>query len=130
MASILAKMGLDTKDFSQKLERVEGRTKKFADKFGSTLGASLPALSRQHIDDPRLLGPNKLAALAHQRAVRSAMKKDQKDLRSSMDTPAEQEYVEAMLAALQPRQQPTPRVVEAQQVLECCARLRIALKLK
>ena len=35
MASILAKMGLDTKDFSQKLERVEGRTKKFADKLKS-----------------------------------------------------------------------------------------------
>ena len=80
---------------------IDMHMKAFADKFGSTLGASLPALSRQHIDEPpRLLGPNKLAALAHQRAVRSAMKKDQEDLRSSVDTPAKQEDLEALIAAL------------------------------
>lgn len=45
MASILAKMGLDTKDFSQKLERVEGRTKKFADKFGSFIKSGVKIAS-------------------------------------------------------------------------------------
>ena len=35
MASILAKMGMDTTEFSQSLEKVEKKTKKFSDKFGT-----------------------------------------------------------------------------------------------
>ena len=64
--------------------------KAFADKFESTLAASLPSLSLHHADVPLgLLGDNDKQALAHQRAVRTAMKRDQDDLRSSVDKPAE-----------------------------------------
>lgn len=61
----------------------------------------MPRLSYAQADaSPKLLGANAKAALAHQKAVRSAMKKDQEDLRSSVDTPAKQEDVVAMLAAM------------------------------
>ena len=56
------------------------------------------------MDRPKLLGTDQrqvLAALAHQRAVRSAMKKDQEDLRSSLDTPEKEQDSEARLVALQ-----------------------------
>ena len=73
----------------------------FAAKFESILAAALPPLSNEHAHaPPRLLGDNPLEALAHQQAVRNAMKKDQEDLRSSVDTPARQQDLEAMLAAL------------------------------
>jgi len=76
--------------------------KAFAEKFGSTLAAAMPPLSHEHADaPPRLLGASASEALAHQRAVRQAMKKDQADLRSSVHTPAKQEDLEAMLAALE-----------------------------
>ena len=72
-----------------------------ADKFGSTLTATLPPLPYEHIEEPpRLLGANASEALVHQRTVRKAMKKDQADLRSSVDTNAKQDDLEAMLAAL------------------------------
>ena len=75
--------------------------KSFAEKFASTLNASMPRLSYAQADaSPKLLGANAKAALAHQTAVRSAMKKDQEDLRSSVDTPAKQEDAVAMLAAM------------------------------
>lgn len=41
MASILAKMGLDTDDFNRKLGRVEDKTKKFSDKFGSLIASGV-----------------------------------------------------------------------------------------
>jgi len=41
MASILAKMGLDTDDFNRKLGRVEEKTKKFSDKFGSLIASGV-----------------------------------------------------------------------------------------
>ena len=76
--------------------------KAFADKFGSTLTATLPPLSHQHSEmPPRLLGPNASEALAHQRTVRNAMRKDQTDLRSSVGTNAKQDDLQAMLAALE-----------------------------
>ncbi len=54
------------------------RMKAFADKFGSTLTATLPPLSHQLSEmPPRLLGPNASEALAHQPTVRNAMRKDQ-----------------------------------------------------
>ena len=62
---------------------------------------SMPRLSYAKADaSPKLLGANAKAALAHQKAVRSAMEKDQEDLRSSVGTPAKQEDVVAMLAAM------------------------------
>ena len=58
--------------------------KTFADRFGENLAATLPPISQQHVNaDPRLLGSDKwqvVAALAHQRAVRNDMKKEQEDL--------------------------------------------------
>ena len=75
--------------------------KSFAEKIASTLNASMPRLSYTQSDaSPKLLGANAKAALAHQKAVRNAMDKDQEDLRSSVDTPAKQEDVVAMLAAM------------------------------
>ena len=75
--------------------------KAFAAKFESALAAALPPLSCEHADaPPRLLGANAQEALAHQQAVRNAMKKDQEDLRSSVDTPTNQEDLEAALATL------------------------------
>ena len=75
--------------------------KAFADKFGSTLTATLPPLPCEQTEaPPRLLGANASEALAHQRAVRNAMKKDQADLRSSAEKNAKQDDLEAMLAAL------------------------------
>ena len=76
--------------------------KAFADKFGASLAATLPPRSHQHTEaPPRWLGPNAKSALAHQRAVRKAMKKDQADLRSGVDRNAKQDDLEAMLAALE-----------------------------
>ena len=75
--------------------------KAFADKFGSTLTATLPPLSHQHAEAPLgLLDPSAAAALSHQRTVRSAMKKDQTDLRNAVDTDAKPDDLQAMLAAL------------------------------
>ena len=45
MASILAKMGLDTDDFNRKLGRVEDKTKKFSDKFGSLIKSGVKIAS-------------------------------------------------------------------------------------
>ena len=76
--------------------------KAFADKFESTLAASLPSLSLHHADVPLgLLGANDKQALAHQRAVRTAMKRDQHDLRSSVEKPATLNDLEAIIAALE-----------------------------
>ena len=64
--------------------------KAFADKFEDTLAASLPLLSLHHADVPQgLLGAKDKLALAYQRAVCTAMKRDQDDLRSSVDKPAQ-----------------------------------------
>ena len=77
----------------------------FADKFESTLSLSLPALALEHRDKALgLRGTNKKQAIAHQRAVRTAMKKDQDDLRSSvakLDTPNNLEAIKAALENLQ-----------------------------
>ena len=63
--------------------------KAFDDKFAETLAASPSSLSLYHADlQLELLGTNDKLALAHQRAVRTAMKRDQDDLRSSVDKPA------------------------------------------
>ena len=84
---------------------VDMQMKAFADKFGANLAATLPSISQQHVDaDPRFLGTDKrqaVAALAHQRAVRNDMKKEQEDLRSSVDTPDKEGELEARLAALE-----------------------------
>ena len=47
-----------------------------------------------------MLGANASEALAHQRTVRKALKKEQAHLRSSVDAHAKQDDLEAMLAAL------------------------------
>ena len=76
--------------------------KAFADKFAETLAASLPSLSLHHADVPLgLLGANDKLALAHQRAVRTAMKRDQDDLRSSVDKPSNLNDLESITAALE-----------------------------
>ena len=76
--------------------------KAFADKFEDTLAASLPLLSLHHADVPQgLLGAKDKLALAYQRAVCTAMKRDQDDLRSSVDKPAQLEDLESIIAALQ-----------------------------
>ena len=76
--------------------------KAFADKFEETLAASLPSLSLHHADVPLgLLGASDKQALAHQRAVRTAMKRDQDDLRSSVDKPATLNDLETITAALE-----------------------------
>ena len=60
--------------------------KAFANKFEASLNASLPQLSPNRADPPpRLLGSNTKQALAHQQAVRNAMRKDQEDLRDVME---------------------------------------------
>ena len=75
--------------------------KTFADKFGEDLAATLPPISQQHINaDPRLLGSDKcqvVTALAHQRAVRNDMKKEQEDLRSNVDKPDTEQELEAKM---------------------------------
>ena len=76
--------------------------KAFADKFEETLAASLPSLSLHHADVPLgLLGASDKLALAHQRAVRTTMKRDQDDLRSSVDKPANLNDLESITAALE-----------------------------
>ena len=79
--------------------------KAFATKFQSARDLALPRLSSERADTaPRLLGANVREALAHQHVVRNAMKKDQNDLRSSLDdleaNLANPEILEATLAAL------------------------------
>ena len=76
--------------------------KAFAHKLESTLAAPLPSLSLHHAVMPLgLLGADDKQALAHQRAVRTAMKKDQDDLRSSVEKPAKLDDLEAITAALE-----------------------------
>ena len=75
--------------------------KSFVDKFGSVLDKTLPPISSQYAEvSPKLLGRNERQALDHQRAVRTAMKKDQEDLQDTVATPAAQNEQAAILAAL------------------------------
>ena len=75
--------------------------KAFADKFESTLTATLPAISPHHSDVALgLLGINAKEALTYQRAVRRAMKKDQDDLRRGVDKPANPDDLQSITAAL------------------------------
>jgi hypothetical protein len=57
--------------------------KAFADHFGEEFTAPLPPISAQEVTArPRLLGLNPKQAIAHQTAVKNAMKKDQEDLKA------------------------------------------------
>ena len=76
--------------------------KMFADKFHDILSSSLPVLALNHKDKVLgLLGTNRKQAIAHQRAVRTAMKKDQDDLRSSVAKPDTSDNLEVFVAALE-----------------------------
>ena len=58
--------------------------KAFADRFGDRLPAALPALlTEERFERPQLLGASATVALAHQQAVRSAMRKKQQDLQTN-----------------------------------------------
>ena len=52
--------------------------------FGEKFTAPLPAISAEEVTArPRLLGLRPAQAIAHQTAVRNAMKKDQEDLKAA-----------------------------------------------
>ncbi len=76
--------------------------KAFADRFGDRLSAPLPALlTEQHFQRPQLLGASTTTALAHQQAVRSAMRKEQQDLQTNGQIAGDEKSLQAMLAALE-----------------------------
>ena len=80
--------------------------KAFADTFEHLLISSLPPTPSEHrVRPPRLLGIDVKQSLSHQQAVRSAMRKDQADLRRSVEKPTEEHDIEAALAALKNLQQ-------------------------
>ena len=76
--------------------------KSFAQTFAPWLARTMPKLPDEYTHaSPRLLGANAKQALAHQQAVRTAMKKDQEDLQADISGAADEENLEAKLAALQ-----------------------------
>ena len=76
--------------------------KAFADRFGDRLSAPLPALlTEQRFERPQLLGASATVALAHQQAVRSAMKKEQQDLQTNEQNAGDEKSLQAMLTALE-----------------------------
>ena len=97
--SHLANMTLETiKSILQRDDEIEAakkpgrhrdadmQMKAFADHFGEEFTAPLPPISAEEVTArPRLLGLHPAQAIAHQTAVRNAMKKDQEDLKAAKE---------------------------------------------
>ena len=77
--------------------------KEFAAWFGESLTAPMPRLSSSQptTRGMSLLGRSPQAALAHQSAVRTAMRKNQDDLKADAENATEEQDVRAMLEALE-----------------------------
>ena len=76
--------------------------KAFAEHFGESLTAPLPPLDTQNpVPMPGLLGRNPKCAIAHQREITRAMKKDQADLKESLKQPQSADDPAAIIAALE-----------------------------
>ena len=76
--------------------------KSFAQIFAPWLAKTMPQLPDEYRHaSPGLLGANAKEALAHQQAVRTAMKKDQQDLDADTSGPANEENLQAKLTALE-----------------------------
>ena len=58
-------------------------------------------LTEQRFERPQLLGASATVALAHQQAVRSAMKKEQQDLQTNEQNAGDDKSLQAMLTALE-----------------------------
>ena len=76
--------------------------KAFAARFGDRLSALLPALpTAETFESSHLLGGDATVALAHQQAVRSAMRTEQQDLKTNIQNAEDGKSLQAMLAALE-----------------------------
>jgi hypothetical protein len=76
--------------------------KAFADHFGESLTEPLPPISAENLAArPRLLGRDPNKAMAHQTAVKNAMKKDQADLKEILRQPQNNDDPAAILQALE-----------------------------